>query len=71
MKPEWIKAGIAAKGTIVASDGMPYAKMAHPRTAGTFSRVLGKYAREDKAIDLNTAIEKIFSKENENQTKSN
>ena len=37
---------------MIASDGMPYAKLAHPRTAGTFSRVLGKYVREDKVIDL-------------------
>jgi Amidohydrolase family len=59
MKPEWIKAGIAAPGVMIASDGMPYAKLAHPRTAGTFSRVLGKYVREDKVIDLNTAIEKM------------
>ena len=59
MKPEWIKTGIAAPGVIIASDGMPYAKLAHPRTAGTFSRVLGKYVREDKVIDLNTAIEKM------------
>ncbi len=59
MKPEWIKTGIAAPGVIIASDGMPYSKLAHPRTAGTFSRVLGKYVREDKVIDLMTAIEKM------------
>ncbi len=59
MKPEWIKTGIAAPGVMIASDGMPYAKLAHPRTAGTFSRVLGKYVREEKVIDLNTAIEKM------------
>jgi len=59
MKPEWIKRGIAAPGVMIASDGMTYAKLAHPRTAGTFSRVLGKYVREDKVIDLNTAIEKM------------
>jgi len=59
MKPEWIRTGIAANGTIIASDGMPYAPLAHPRTAGTFSRVLGKYVREDKVIDLMTAIEKM------------
>jgi len=59
MKPEWIKTGIAAPGVIIASDGMPYAPLAHPRTAGTFSRVLGKYVREEKVIDLNTAIEKM------------
>ena len=59
MKPEWIATGIAAPGVMIASDGMPYAPLAHPRTAGTFSRVLGKYVREEKVIDLNTAIEKM------------
>jgi N-acyl-D-aspartate/D-glutamate deacylase len=59
MKPEWIKTGIAAPGVVIASDGMPYAKLAHPRTAGTFSRVLGRYVREEKVIDLSTAIEKM------------
>ncbi|MFX8895376.1 hypothetical protein ABTM96_19785, partial [Acinetobacter baumannii] len=59
MKPEWIKAGIAAPGVMIASDGMQYAPLAHPRTAGTFSRVLGKYVREENVIDLNTAIEKM------------
>ena len=59
MKPEWIKMGIAAPGVMIGSDGMPYAKLAHPRTAGTFSRVLGKYVREEKVIDLMTALEKM------------
>ncbi|HEX5669877.1 MAG TPA: amidohydrolase family protein [Chitinophagaceae bacterium] len=59
MKPEWINTGIAAPGVMIGSDGMPYAPLAHPRTAGTFSRVLGKYVREEKLIDLNTAIEKM------------
>lgn len=59
MKPEWIQKGIAAPGVIIASDGSPYNKLAHPRTAGTFSRVLGKYVREDRVLDLNTAIEKM------------
>ncbi len=59
MKPEWIKAGIASDNTIIASDGMPFAPKAHPRTAGTFSRVLGKYVREEKLLDLSTAIEKM------------
>ena len=59
MKPEWIRYGVASANTIIASDAMPYAPLAHPRTAGTFSRVLGKYVREDKVIDLNTAIRKM------------
>ncbi len=59
MKPEWINMGIAASGVMIGSDGMPSSKLAHPRTAGTFSRVLGKYVREDRVLDLNTAIEKM------------
>ena len=59
MKPEWIKTGISYPGVIIASDGMPYSQLAHPRTAGTFSRVLGKYVREEKVISLNEAIEKM------------
>jgi dihydroorotase len=59
MKDEWIKKGIAAPGIMIGSDGMPYAPMAHPRTAGTFSRVLGKYVREDQVIDLMTALSKM------------
>jgi dihydroorotase len=59
MKPEWIRYGVAYPNIIIASDAMPYAPLAHPRTAGTFSRVLGKYVREDKALDLATAIEKM------------
>ena len=59
MKPEWIKSGIASKGTMIASDGMMYAKLAHPRTAGTFSRLLGKYVREDKVLGLPEAIKKM------------
>jgi dihydroorotase len=59
MKPEWIEAGIKSPNMMIASDGMPFAKLAHPRTAGTFSRVLGKYVRKDKIIGLPEAIRKI------------
>jgi len=59
MKPEWISYGVASPQTIIASDAMPYAPLAHPRTAGTYARVLGKYVREDKVLDLPTAIEKM------------
>src|SRR4029077_18639437 len=59
MKPEWIQFGVASPNTIIASDAMPYAPLAHPRTAGTYARVLGKYVREEKALDLPTAIEKM------------
>lgn len=59
MKPEWIKKGIRDSRTLIASDGMPYAPKAHPRTAGTFTRVLGKYVREEKVISLMEALKKM------------
>ncbi|WP_051097238.1 amidohydrolase family protein [Spirosoma panaciterrae] len=59
MKPDWVAAGIRAKGILIGSDGRPYAPLAHPRTAGTFARVLSKYVREDKVLDLPAAIEKM------------
>lgn len=45
---------------MIASDGMPItgAKV-HPRGQGTFSRVLGHYVREEKALDLMAALRKM------------
>src|SRR6202022_31561 len=45
---------------MIASDGMPItgAKV-HPRGQATFSRVLGHYVREEKALDLTTALRKM------------
>src|SRR6202035_4101995 len=45
---------------MIASDGMPVtgAKV-HPRGQATFSRVLGHYVREEKALDLMTALRKM------------
>ncbi|QQS42899.1 MAG: amidohydrolase family protein [Acidobacteriota bacterium] len=59
MKPEWIEKGIKAPFTMIASDGMPYAPGAHPRSAGTFSRVLGRYVREQKVLSLKDALGKM------------
>ena len=59
MREEWIDAGIARKSTMIASDGMPYAPGAHPRSAGTFSRVLGRYVRERGTLELMDAIRKM------------
>lgn len=59
MKPEWIRLGIRDPRTLIASDGMPYAPKAHPRTAGTFARVLGRYVREEKVVTLIEALKKM------------
>ena len=59
MREEWIASGIGRTSTMVASDGMQYSPGAHPRTAGTFARVLGRYVREQKALSLRQAINKM------------
>jgi dihydroorotase len=59
MKPEWIERAMATPFVMVASDGMPFAPGAHPRSAGTFSRVLGYYVRERNALPLMEAIRKM------------
>lgn len=59
MKPQWIEAGIKSPVTMIASDGSQVAPFAHPRTAGTFARVLGKYVREEKILSLPEALRKM------------
>jgi len=59
MKPEWIEAVMAHPGVIVASDGMPYAPGAHPRSAGTFARFLGRYVRDQGVLPLMDGLRKI------------
>ena len=59
MRPEMIELALRTPFVMVASDGMPYAAGAHPRTAGTFARVLGRYVREQGVVDLPTAIAKM------------
>jgi N-acyl-D-amino-acid deacylase len=44
---------------MVASDGIVRLKSGHPRAAGTFARVLGKYVREDKVISMIDALKKM------------
>ena len=45
--------------TMIASDGILDNGNGHPRTAGTYSRVLGKYVREDHALSLMDALTKM------------
>lgn len=45
--------------TMIASDGILDNGKGHPRTAGTYARVLGKYVREDRALSLMDALTKM------------
>ena len=59
MDPEMIELAMRTPFVMVASDGMPYAPGAHPRSAGTFARVLGRYVREQGVLSLPDAIRKM------------
>ena len=59
MNEDEIAAAIANPNGMVASDGIIANGNGHPRAAGTFPRVLGKYVREDKVLDIVTALRKI------------
>lgn len=63
-----LKKVLASPLVMIGSDGSaiaPYGKLGegkpHPRFYGTFPRVLGKYARDEKIFDLITAIRKMTS----------
>lgn len=45
--------------TMIGSDGLPCDPRPHPRLWGTFPRVLGKYAREEKLFSVVEAIRKM------------
>jgi dihydroorotase len=57
---EAARTAVANPIVMIASDGMPItgAKV-HPRGQATFSRVLGHYVREEKALDLMPALRKM------------
>lgn len=60
MNEDEITAAIANSGSgMVASDGTVKSHAGHPRVAGTFPRVLGKYVREEKALSLMDALKKM------------
>jgi N-acyl-D-aspartate/D-glutamate deacylase len=44
---------------MIASDGHLENGKGHPRSAGTYARVLGKYVREEHALTLSEAIRKM------------
>jgi dihydroorotase len=57
---EAARTAVANPIVMIASDGMPItgAKV-HPRGQATFSRVLGHYVRDEKVLDLMTALRKM------------
>jgi N-acyl-D-aspartate/D-glutamate deacylase len=54
-----VDAAVASPLTMIASDGAIFDGKGHPRTAGTYARVLGEYVREKKSVTLMEAIRKM------------
>lgn len=59
MTEEIVSAAIKSPVTMIASDGILEKGKGHPRTAGTYSRVLGNYVREQGTLSLIDAITKM------------
>lgn len=59
MKNEEIDIAMKHPRVIIASDGMLNEGNGHPRAAGTFPRILGKYVREQGTLSLYNAIQKM------------
>ena len=61
MKEEWVELAIGHPGVMIISDGMiqKMDQRFHPRVAGTYARVLGRYVREKNIISLPEAIAKM------------
>jgi dihydroorotase len=56
---ERVRAAVAHPLTMIASDGFDVDPPSHPRAAGTYSRVLGRYVREQGALSLMEALRKM------------
>jgi dihydroorotase len=55
-----VREAVANPMIMIASDGMMISgPKIHPRGQGTYARVLGHYVREEKALDLMTALRKM------------
>ena len=59
MEEEGIRAAVAHPAGLIGSDGVWGGALSHPRMAGTFPRILGKYVREEGVLTLVEALDKM------------
>ncbi len=62
LKEEWTRYLATAPDVIISSDGLPALstdKKIPPQGVGSFSKILGKYVREEQALDMMTALSKM------------
>jgi N-acyl-D-aspartate/D-glutamate deacylase len=56
---EQTRAAIASPLSMIASDGFIENGRGHPRTSGTYAKVLGKYVRAEQAVSLMDALRRM------------
>jgi dihydroorotase len=56
---EQTRAAIASPFAMIASDGFIENGRGHPRSSGTYAKVLGKYVREERVIPLMEALRRM------------
>ena len=56
---ETVQAAVTSPLTAIATDGLLQDGKGHPRTAGSYSRVLGRFVREDGSLTLMAALRKM------------
>jgi len=55
----WVRSALASPFAVIATDGILDHGVGHPRVAGTYARVLGRYVREGHALTLMAALRKM------------
>lgn len=56
---EQTRTAISSPLSMIASDGFIENGRGHPRTSGTFAKVLGRYVRDEKAVTLMDALRRM------------
>jgi dihydroorotase len=59
MPENMVKLAVTHPGVIIASDGWLQNGKGHPRAAGTYSRLLARYVREQRALSLMEVLRKM------------
>ena len=62
MAEEDVARVIASPLSMIGSDGIPLPGKQHPRWAGSFARIIGKYVRQDMLLTLEEAVHKMTQK---------
>lgn len=59
MHEDDVRRVVASPLSMIASDGVPKLGRPHPRWAGTFVRVLGRYVRHEEVLTIEEAVHKM------------